>query len=121
MQARFHLGQMDVLQAMPSVLVHPMYLRRFYASNPTDRATHSPHDISAVSLGGESEVLLRLAVLAQLLRREAQQLLVRQLALVPLQARLRRRVGCRKQKNANDYGREGPGNSHLAYESWDIY
>ena len=53
--------------------------------------THPPHDISAVSLGGESEVLLRLPVLAELLRREAEQLLVRQLPLVPLQRRIRMR------------------------------
>ena len=46
---------------------------------------HRPDDISAVALGGEPEVLLGLAVLAQLLGRETQQLLVGQLPLVPLQ------------------------------------
>lgn len=39
----------------------------------------------AVSLGGEPEVLLRQPVLAELLGRQGQQLIVRQLALVPLQ------------------------------------
>ena len=57
---------------------------------------NQPHDISAVALGGESEVLLGLAVLAQLLGREVQQLLVRQLPLVPLQqTRLRAAMRCK--------------------------